>query len=139
MNRYPRLLVSREKIRENAFRVVRRCAEGGIAVAGVVKGVCAYPPVVRSFIEGGCRELADSRMANIAALRKMKTGLPLLLLRIPMPSELPLVAELADCSLVSAQSPYGQPSREGVRIPWLHYGGHRHVRPRRPPGGALPE
>ncbi len=101
MNRYPRLLVSREKIRENAFRVVRRCAEGGIAVAGVVKGVCAYPPVVRSFIEGGCRELADSRMANIAALRKMKTGLPLLLLRIPMLSELPLVAELADCSLVS--------------------------------------
>ncbi|NLB84208.1 MAG: alanine/ornithine racemase family PLP-dependent enzyme [Synergistaceae bacterium] len=101
MNRYPRLLVSREKIRENAFRVICRCAEAGISVAGVVKGVCAHPSVVRTFIEGGCEELADSRMKNIAALREMKTGLPLLLLRIPMPSEIPLVAEMADCSLVS--------------------------------------
>ena len=101
MNRYPRLLISREKLRENASRVVRRCADAGISVAGVVKGVCAHPEVVRAFVEGGCEELADSRMANILTLRKMKTGLPLLLLRIPMPSELPLVAELADCSLVS--------------------------------------
>ena len=101
MVQYPRLLVYREKIRENASLVVSRCAERGISVAGVVKGVCAHPPVVRAFIEGGCSELADSRMANIASLRKMKTGLPLLLLRIPMPSEIPLVAEMADCSLVS--------------------------------------
>ena len=101
MNRYPRLLLSREKIRENASRVVRRCSEIGITVAGVVKGVCAHPPVVRAFVEGGCLELADSRMANILRLRKMKTGLPLLLLRIPMPSEIPLVAEMTDCSLVS--------------------------------------
>ncbi len=101
MDRYPRLLISREKIRENASRVAGRCAEKGISVAGVVKGVCAHPPVVRAFVEGGCRELADSRMTNIVSLRKMKTGLPLLLLRIPMLSEIPLVAEWADCSLVS--------------------------------------
>ena len=101
MNPYPRLLISHEKIRENASRVVRRCAEKGISVAGVAKGVCAYSPVVRAFVDGGCRELADSRIANIASLREMKTGLPLLLLRIPMPSEIPSVAELADCSLVS--------------------------------------
>ena len=101
MDRFPRLLVSREKIRENASRVVQRCAEKGISVAGVVKGACAHPPVVRAFIEGGCSELADSRMANIASLRGMRTGLPLLLLRIPMPTEIPSVAELADCSLVS--------------------------------------
>ena len=101
MNRYPRLLVSLDKIRENAFRVTKRCEEKGISVAGVVKGVCAHPDVVKAFVEGGCRELADSRMANILNLRKMNTGLPLLLLRIPMPSELPLVAEVTDCTLVS--------------------------------------
>ncbi len=99
--RYPRLLVSRNKILENAARVVERCARSGISLTGVAKGVCAREPVVRAMAEGGCAELGDSRIDNLASIRTMNLGLPLLLLRIPMPSEISLVVRIADRTLVS--------------------------------------
>lgn len=101
MTPFPRLVVDGEAVRYNAEQVVARCASEGILVAGVTKGLCAREPVVRAMVDGGCPELADSRVANLAALRIMGFGRPLLLLRIPMVSELPWVLDVADCSLVS--------------------------------------
>ena len=98
---WPRLVVNAKAIEENARRVVQKCSAAGISVSGVTKGMCAHPDTVRAMVAGGCSELADSRVGNLAALKAMNTGLPLLLLRIPMLSELPLVVSLADCSLVS--------------------------------------
>lgn len=98
---WPRLVVNAKAIEENARRVVQKCSAAGIYVSGVTKGMCAHPDIVRAMVAGGCSELADSRVGNLAALKAMNTGLPLLLLRIPMLSELPLVVSLADCSLVS--------------------------------------
>ena len=98
---WPRLVVNAKAIEENARRVVQKCSAAGISVSGVTKGMCAHPDIVRAMVAGGCSELADSRVGNLAALKAMNTGLPLLLLRIPMLSELPLVVSLADCSLVS--------------------------------------
>jgi len=99
--RYPRLLVSRNRIFENAARVSERCARAGIALTGVTKGVCAREALVRAMAEGGCDELGDSRIDNLAAIRTMNVGLPLLLLRIPMPSEIAATVRIADRSLVS--------------------------------------
>jgi predicted amino acid racemase len=98
---WPRLVVDLQAIEENTRRVVRKCAEAGISVSGVTKGMCAREEVVRAMVSGGCAELADSRVSNLAALKAMNTGLPLLLLRIPMLSELAMVVSYADCSLVS--------------------------------------
>jgi len=98
---WPRLVVNAKAIEENARRVVQKCSAAGISVSGVTKGMCAHPDTVRAMVAGGCSELADSRVGNLAALKAMNTGLPLLLLRIPMLSELPLVVSRADCSLVS--------------------------------------
>ncbi len=98
---WPRLVVNAKAIEENARRVVQKCSAAGISVSGVTKGMCAHPDIVRAMVAGGCSELADSRVGNLAALKAMNTGLPLLLLRIPMLSELPLVVSRADCSLVS--------------------------------------
>ena len=98
---WPRLVVNAKAIEENARRVVQKCSAAGIYVSGVTKGMCAHPDIVRAMVAGGCSELADSRVGNLAALKAMNTGLPLLLLRIPMLSELPLVVSRADCSLVS--------------------------------------
>lgn len=97
----PRLVVDIKAVEENAARVVQKCALAGITVSGVTKGMCALPEIASALVSGGCTELADSRMKNISALRRMGIGLPLLLLRVPMLSELPLVAAEADCTLVS--------------------------------------
>lgn len=99
--RYPRLVLHREKIAENAARIAERCASAGISLTAVTKGVCAHEAVVRAMVEGGAAELADSRIDNLAFLRRMNTGLPLLLLRIPMLSEIPEVIQNADGTLVS--------------------------------------
>jgi len=98
---WPRLVVNAKAIEENARRVVQKCAAAGISVSGVTKGMCAQEDVVGAMVAGGCSELADSRVGNLETLKAMNTGLPLLLLRIPMLSELSLVVSRADCSLVS--------------------------------------
>ena len=97
----PALLADGRRIAENAARVVERCEGAGIGVTAVTKGVCAREEIVRAMREGGSCELADSRVANLAILKGLNTGLPLLLLRIPMLSEIPAVVSLADTVLVS--------------------------------------
>lgn len=98
---YPRLVVDLSAIAENTGKVVVACTSAEIRIAGVTKGICAHGSIVRAMVDAGCPELADSRMTNIRSLRSMGFGLPLLLLRIPMLSEIPEVVEWADCSLVS--------------------------------------
>lgn len=98
---YPRLLVHTGKILENAREVVARTTLAGIDIAGVTKGMCADPDVARAMLDGGCRWLADSRVSNLRRLRQAGIEAPLVLLRIPMLSELPSLAEYADSTLVS--------------------------------------
>lgn len=99
---WPRIKVNLQAIRENAERVVSKCAAAGIAVSGVAKGVCAREEIVRAMASAGCAEIGDGRVKNLIAIKEMKTGLPLLLLRIPMMSELSTVAAVCDRSLVSS-------------------------------------
>lgn len=98
---WPRLMVTTQAIEENTACVVEKCTASGISISGVTKGICARAEVVRAMVAGGCTELADSRMENIASLRKMNTGLPLLLLRIPMLSEISRIIEEVDCTFIS--------------------------------------
>jgi Predicted amino acid racemase len=98
---YPRLLIHTGKILENAKQVVARAATAGIDVAGVTKGMCADPEIARAMLDGGCRWLADSRVSNLRRLRQAGIGAPLMLLRIPMLSELSSLIEYADLTLVS--------------------------------------
>ncbi len=98
---YPKLVVSKEMIYQNAARVVDRCAAAGISVTGVTKGVSGREMIVRAMAEAGCAEIGDSRMSDLEFIRTLDLGIPLLLLRIPMPSELPRVVKTADRTLVS--------------------------------------
>ncbi len=98
---YPRLVVSRDKIVENTARVADLCTRAGISLTAVTKGVSAREGIVRAMVEGGCAEIGDSRMDDLEFIRSLGTGLPLLLLRIPMPSEISRLVEAADRSIVS--------------------------------------
>lgn len=98
---YPRLLIDPAKVRENAAEVVRRAGKLGIGVFGVTKGFCADPVVARAMVEGGCSLLMDSRVKNLRRLREAGFTEPLVLLRIPMLSELEELVEVADGTVVS--------------------------------------
>lgn len=98
---FPRLLIDPAKVRENAAEVVRRAGTRGIRVFGVTKGFCADPAVARAMVEGGCGLLMDSRVKNLRRLRQAGFTEPLMLLRIPMLSELGELVQVADGTVVS--------------------------------------
>jgi predicted amino acid racemase len=98
----PRLEIYPSRIEENSRSVLHLCHSHGIKVAGVTKVVCAHPAVVHALEKAGVDMLADSRLENLRAIRKTGAQLPLMLLRIPTPSRLAEVVELADVSLNSS-------------------------------------
>ncbi len=98
---YPRLVIDPQKVRENAAEVVRRAGKLGIRVFGVTKGFCADPVVARAMVEGGCGVLMDSRVKNLRRLREAGFTNSLMLLRIPMMSELEDLVEVADGTVIS--------------------------------------
>lgn len=101
---WPKLVISKAKLRKNARAIVRLCNKHGISVIGVTKGICAHPAVAYVMLSEGCSGLADSRIKNLLYLRTLFPKIPLTLLRIPMPSEIPQLIRYTDCALVSMPS-----------------------------------
>lgn len=78
-----------------------RCQASSIEIAGVVKGFTALPEMVKVFAESGCRYVASSRIEQLRSIRQAGITVPLMLIRIPMLSELEDVIELTELSLQS--------------------------------------
>lgn len=105
---YPCLIVDLNKIRQNA-KLLTRLADTtvGAKVFGVTKVLSGNPEVALALLEGGCYGLADSRLENLRAIRLAVSvhpiygDCPLMLLRLPAPSQVEEVVETADISLNS--------------------------------------
>lgn len=98
---YPVYEISASKVKNNACRIYELCKANGIEPAGVVKGCSAIPQVAEMFVEAGFKTLGDSRMKEIIRLRLSNINAKLMLIRIPMPSEIPELVRYADSSLNS--------------------------------------
>lgn len=99
--RFPELIIDLAKLKDNMSRLTSECRRYGISVAGVIKGASGHPGVARSFQQGGCAEIASSRLEQLAPLRGEGITLPLMLVRIPMLSEAEDTVRIADISLNS--------------------------------------
>ena len=95
----PRLLVNLSNIRRNAEAICRLCTGRGISVAGVVKGACGALPVARAVLEGGCAQLASSRLSQLEGIRAALPQAKTLLIRMPAPQEAQRVVRACDLSL----------------------------------------
>ena len=100
-DRYPQLEVDLGKLKENLTALRERCQDSFVGIAGVVKGAGAWESVVRVFDEAGLSYLATSRVDQLRSMREQGVKTPLMLIRIPMRSELADVVALADVSLQS--------------------------------------
>ena len=101
-NLYPCVEFDLDLLAENLAALVERCHDSLIEVAGVVKAVSALPEIVRVYEESGVKFIATSRVCQLRAMREAGlTQKPLMLIRIPMLSELLDVVELSDISLQS--------------------------------------
>lgn len=99
--RYPELIADLNKLKQNIDRVIRRCGECGVEVAGVIKGCTGLPECAEQFERAGCRFIASSRLEQLEPLRSSGMQTPLMLIRIPMLSEAADVVRITDISLNS--------------------------------------
>lgn len=99
---YPRLCCNLSRLRRNVEGVSERCHAAGIRVAGVIKGANGRLPITEQMAQGGCDQIASSRLDQLE--RASGLGLPTMLIRGPMPCELEDVARVCDYSLESDDS-----------------------------------
>jgi len=98
----PRLTINLAKISGNTAAIVARARSQGIGIIGVTKGCCGALPVARAMLDGGVSGLGDSRLANLARLRRhLGEKVPLYYLRLPMLADAERVVAIADVSLNS--------------------------------------
>lgn len=102
--KYPRIEINLQYLKENVSSVVEKCAALDIDIAGVIKGTTGIPECAAMFRDGGAKMIASSRLEQIEDAREYGIDLPYLLLRVPMMSELDEVVRLCDISLNSEVS-----------------------------------
>ncbi len=98
---YPRVTVDLKKLRNNIEQMVKRAGEKGIEVAGVIKGCTGLPLCAKEFAEGGCAYIASSRLEQIRDAKEAGIKTPMMLIRVPMLSEVDEAVELTEYSLNS--------------------------------------
>ena len=81
---YPLLRVHLDVMECNINRIVSKCAEHGISVWAVTKGLSCPLELARRLSGTKITALADSRIMNISRMKKDGIKAPFALIRIPM-------------------------------------------------------
>lgn len=121
---YPRLSISLRGIEQNAKMIHRLCQEKGVDLTGVLKSSNSYSqtyiPIAQAMKRGGIRHFGDSRMMTLKRMREMGFSDPLMLIRLPMLSELEDLVRYADASLHSERVSLEALSQEAMKQKKIH-------------------
>lgn len=121
---YPKLLLSLEGIQQNAKVISELCAQQGIRVTGVVKSSdCrenTYYPILGAMKKGGIQSFGDSRMPTLCRMRQEGSEDFLVLLRVPMLSEVEDLVRYADASLQSEEVVLRRVNEEALKQNTIH-------------------
>ena len=98
---YPQLEVDLGKLQENLAALRERCQVSGIKLSGIVKGFCALPEAAKVYDRAGLDSIGSSRLEQLRTLRQAGIRTPLMMIRIPMRTEVDELVEWADISLQS--------------------------------------
>ena len=99
MNKYPRIVINKNKLRNNIRYLKKLCDSYKIEISAVTKVFCGNPVISNIYIEEGLKIISDSRLENLEKIES--SSVTKMLLRIPMLSEIQKVADVADVALVS--------------------------------------
>lgn len=100
-DRNPKLVVDLNKLRHNIEKVQRMCHDEGVEIAGVIKGCTGLPQCAEQFERVGCRFIASSRLEQLEPLKEYGIQTDLMMIRVPMLSEVDEVVRITDISLNS--------------------------------------
>ena len=101
MKKRPSLIIDHEKIRSNMKTIVGWCTDAGIDVAGVIKGTGGLASVAIDYEACGAKWIASSRLEQLARAKAAGVKLPMMMIRVPMLSELEEMVTICDYSLQS--------------------------------------
>ncbi len=82
--------------------VVGWCRDAGIDVAGVIKATTGMASAALDYEECGAKWIASSRLEQLQRAKDAGVKIPLLMIRVPMISELGEMIKVCDCSLQSS-------------------------------------
>lgn len=99
--KYPKLVIDLSKLRNNIEKVRIMCQDKGVEIAGVIKGCTGIPECAEQFERAGCRFIASSRLEQLEPLEAYGIQTPLMMIRVPMLSEVADVVRITDISLNS--------------------------------------
>jgi predicted amino acid racemase len=99
--RYPVLEVNTSYIRDNARVMTEYCKKQGVTVAGVIKFSDGDLRIARAYREGGCAQIASSRVVHLKRIKGKMHEITTMLIRAPMLSEVPDTVKYCDISLNS--------------------------------------
>ena len=115
-----RLEVDLDKIYHNAFTLVSRLRQRGIAVTGVTKATLGSPEIARTWLRAGVCGLGDSRIENIDRMRAAQTPAAMTLIRTPMLSQVDRVVSLTSLSLNTEVAVIRELSAAAHRMGCIH-------------------
>lgn len=98
---YPRIEIDLGALGHNVKTVVEMCGKQGIEVAGIIKGLTGIPQCAQVFAENGVKYIGSSRLEQIEDAINYGIHKPMMLIRIPMLSEIEDVIRLTEMSLNS--------------------------------------
>ena len=99
--KYPALLHDRAKLVSNVKKLSDKCSEQGIQIAGIIKATNGTVAAAEDFVAGGAKLIGSSRIEQLKRAKDAGIRVPLLLIRVPMLSEIDEMVEIADISLNS--------------------------------------
>jgi len=98
----PTLIVDHANLRHNMRTVVGWCRDAGIDVAGVIKVTTGMASVALDYEACGAKWIASSRLEQLERAKAAGVKIPLLMIRVPMLSELEEMIKVCDYSLQSS-------------------------------------
>jgi predicted amino acid racemase len=99
---YPQIEINLRLIEQNMQMILSQCRKRGIEPVAVTKVHKANRRIVDLLIKTGFKKFGDSRLQNLKRLKEY--DVEKLLIRIPMPSEIEELVEIATSSLISSVS-----------------------------------
>ncbi len=120
MGMRPALIVDHNALRDNMNTVAGWCRDAGISVAGVIKVTNGMASVARDYEACGASWIASSRLEQLVRVREAGVRLPLMMIRIPMISELADMVRICDWSLQSERDTLDALNREAARAGKTH-------------------
>ncbi len=100
MKRYPELEINLNNLSNNIKQIKKRCDKYNIKLAGVIKGATGIKEIAETFDKENVEFIASSRIEQLIPL-KGKVKAKIMMIRIPMLSEVEDIVKYTDISLNS--------------------------------------